>query len=84
MVVMYEKGQIVIPKWIRDMLKLRPGNHLSVTVEKNKLVLTPANTWLEELDQIRAECATLTQKEVEEGIKRAEKKRRDGCKENVY
>ena len=36
-----EKGQIVIPKQIRDDLKIVKGMKLLVTEEKDKVILTP-------------------------------------------
>lgn len=35
------KGQIVIPKEMREQLGLRPGAELSITLEGNRIVLEP-------------------------------------------
>jgi AbrB family looped-hinge helix DNA binding protein len=35
------KGQVVIPKAIRDRLKVMPGTELSVTLEGGRIVLNP-------------------------------------------
>lgn len=37
------KGQIVIPKEMRERLGLQPGGVLSVTLEGNRIVLEPQN-----------------------------------------
>lgn len=34
------KGQITLPKQVRDTLMIREGDHLQVVVEDNKMVLT--------------------------------------------
>ncbi|MCE4613128.1 MAG: AbrB/MazE/SpoVT family DNA-binding domain-containing protein [Desulfurococcales archaeon] len=39
--VMSSKGQVVIPKPVRDSLGLRPGTILRVRVEKGRVVLEP-------------------------------------------
>jgi AbrB family looped-hinge helix DNA binding protein len=36
------KGQIVIPKEIREKLGIRPGSILNVTLEGNKIVIEPS------------------------------------------
>jgi len=36
------KGQVVIPRAIRDKLELRPGDFLETRVEGDNIVLTPA------------------------------------------
>ena len=38
------KGQIVIPKEIRDALGIKPGSILNVHVEGKRIVLEPAST----------------------------------------
>lgn len=35
------KGQIVIPKYLRDALQLKPGSILLITRVENKLILIP-------------------------------------------
>ncbi len=45
-----EKGQVTIPKTIRDKLGLRPGTVLSFAVERGKIVMTKEVT----LDPIEA------------------------------
>jgi len=42
-ITMSAKGQFVLPKAVRERLKLVPGSKVNVTIdEKNRLVLTPA------------------------------------------
>ena len=35
------KGQVVLPRPIREKMGLEPGDHLSATIEENRIVLTP-------------------------------------------
>ena len=35
------KGQIVVPKEVREKLKIRPGTFFNVHLEKDNIVLTP-------------------------------------------
>ena len=35
------KGQIVVPKEVREKLKIRPGTFFNVYLEKDNIVLTP-------------------------------------------
>jgi AbrB family looped-hinge helix DNA binding protein len=72
----YARGQVVIPKHIRQMLKLTPGRKVSFRVEGAKVVMEPVDSWLEELDRIRATTATMSHKDVMKSIERVEKKRR--------
>ena len=37
------KGQLVIPKEIREKLKIKPGTFFHVRLEKNNIVLIPMN-----------------------------------------
>lgn len=37
------KGQIVIPKELREKLGLRPGAELSISLEGNRIILEPQN-----------------------------------------
>jgi AbrB family looped-hinge helix DNA binding protein len=83
MVEVNEHGQIVIPKYIRDMLKLTPGTNLSVSVEGGKIVLERYDP-IEELDKIRAKHAIYTTKEVDRLMKKLDKKRHDELMKDVY
>ena len=42
--VLSERGQVVIPKDIRDALGLRKGTILEVTTENKKVILKPLGT----------------------------------------
>lgn len=49
-ITMSAKGQFVLPKAVRESLKLRPGCKVEVSIdEKGRLVLTPALHEPEEL-----------------------------------
>lgn len=74
MVEVYERGQIVIPKYIRDMLKLTPGTNLSVSVDGGKIVLERYDP-IEELDKIRAKNAVYTTEEIDKLMAKLEKKK---------
>ncbi len=83
MVEVYERGQIVIPKHIRDMLKIAPGTTLNVNVEGNRIVLEKTNP-VEELDRLRAKYAKYSSAEVDKKIAFSEKKKHDEMIKNVY
>jgi AbrB family looped-hinge helix DNA binding protein len=38
------KGQIVIPRAVREKLELRPGDSLETRVEENRIILVPTRT----------------------------------------
>ena len=40
-ILLEKQGRILIPKPIRDRLKLRSGEKISIVVEGNKIVLRP-------------------------------------------
>ena len=49
-ITMSAKGQFVLPKSVRERLKLVPGSKVDVTIDaKNRLVLTPAHLPPEDL-----------------------------------
>jgi AbrB family looped-hinge helix DNA binding protein len=53
-ITMSAKGQFVLPKAVREHLKLLPGSKVDVTIDdKKRLVLTPALHKPEELFQDR-------------------------------
>lgn len=43
-VTLSTKGQLVLPKPVRDALRLKPGNRLSVAVEGERIVIAPASS----------------------------------------
>jgi len=45
------KGQVVIPKVIRDRLKVRPGTELTVTLEGGRIVLNPVRVKSQRLSE---------------------------------
>lgn len=72
MAVVYEKGLVLLPKYIRDALGLVKGSKVNFRLENNRAVIEPANASLEQLRKLR-ETATLTDAEVEEGMRKAKK-----------
>jgi AbrB family looped-hinge helix DNA binding protein len=83
MVEVYDRGQIVIPKYIREMLKLTPGTNLSITVDEGKIILEKYDP-VEELDKFRKDNAVYTTKELNRIMKDLEKKRHDELMKDVY
>jgi AbrB family looped-hinge helix DNA binding protein len=83
MVEIYERGQIVIPKYIRDMLKLTPGTNLNATVEEGKIVLERYDP-AEELENIRADNAVYATKELARLTKKIDRKRHEELMRDVY
>ncbi len=73
MVEVYDKGQIVIPKYIRDMLHLVPGTQLNARVEARKIILEPADDYFEEFERLTSHPAHSDQ-ETEKRIEIAKKK----------
>lgn len=45
------KGQIVIPKAIRDYLKIEPGDNLQASVQGNSLCLSPIEEVITRVDK---------------------------------
>jgi antitoxin PrlF len=43
------KGQMTLPKDVRDRLGLKPGDHLDVAVENHVIILTPRTVTLDAL-----------------------------------
>ncbi len=76
MAVVYEKGLVLLPKYIRDALGLVKGSKVNFRLENNKAVIEPANATLEEFRKIRA-TATRSQAEVDKHIELAKKKMLD-------
>ncbi|MFH1095695.1 MAG: AbrB/MazE/SpoVT family DNA-binding domain-containing protein [Candidatus Micrarchaeota archaeon] len=74
MVEVYDKGQIVIPKYIRDMLHLVPGTQLNARVEARKIILEPADNYFEEFERLTTRKTGRSDEEVEKRIGAAKKK----------
>ena len=73
MVEVYERGQIVIPKYIREMLHIVPGTRLNAQVEGNKIILEQFD-FAKELDDFRAKYATMGHEDVMKAIQKSEDK----------
>jgi antitoxin PrlF len=70
------KGQLVIPKEIRDLLNIEPGTRIGILVEDNRIVLQPVNRRLvDQLCGITAGGPSMTDELIAE--RRAEERRRD-------
>jgi len=72
------KGQMTLPKEVRDRLHLKAGDRLDVAVEDRRIILTPATMSLAEL------CAVLppakrarSLKEMDEAIRKRVARRND-------
>ncbi len=74
MVEVYDKGQIVIPKYIRDMLHLLPGSQLHARVEARKIILEPADDYFEEFGRLTARKTGRSDEEVGKRIRAAERR----------
>ena len=83
MVEVYERGQIVIPKYVREMLKVGPGTNLSVNVENGKIILEQYDP-VEGLEKIRAKYAKHTVAEINKKMAEIEKKKLKELMPNVH
>ena len=83
MVEVYERGQIVIPKYIRDMLRISTGTQLNVYLDGRKIVLEQYDP-IAELDKFRAKNAVYTTKELGRIMKEMDKKKHDELMKDVY
>lgn len=74
---MSAKGQFVLPKSVRESLKLRPGCKVAVSIDdKGRLILTPALHEPEELFRDRPPVKrVLSLDEMEEAIRQATRDR---------
>lgn len=48
----YEKGQVVIPKFIREMLGLEAGTKVSFSVEDEKVIITRHHSVADEFEKM--------------------------------
>jgi AbrB family looped-hinge helix DNA binding protein len=60
----YERGQIVIPKYIRDLLGWGKGTPVSFTVEGDKVILRRAESISDEFRELAAEI-NLKEKDID-------------------
>ena len=74
MAEIYEKGQVVIPKFIRDMFGFKPGTEVGFKIDGNRVYIERSYDALAEFRKLRAE-ATATDEEVERAIRQNERKR---------
>lgn len=77
MIEVYERGQMVLPKYVRDILNIGKGTKLCESLQDGGLFLKPSSSWLEEFRELRKE-ATSTDEEIEQAIKEAHEKRHRG------
>lgn len=75
MAEVYEKGQVVIPKHMREAFKMYPGTRVAFERTEKGVLVMPAFNVLEEMDKLREEGATLSDKETARFIAKMEKKR---------
>lgn len=74
MAEIYEKGQVALPKHMREALKMYPGTKVVFQMEDNGILVRKAEDWLAEFDALCA-GAKASDKETDRLIAKAEKKR---------
>ncbi|MBI5159576.1 AbrB/MazE/SpoVT family DNA-binding domain-containing protein [Candidatus Micrarchaeota archaeon] len=70
--VIYERGQLVIPKYFRELLGWGKGTKLNFEVKENSLVLKRESNVLTEMEELAKE-ANLSEKEVGKLVKEYKK-----------
>lgn len=76
MALVYEKGQVVIPKYLRDIFGIKPGSNVHFNVENNRIYIDPADEVMAELNRLRAIGATQDFESVQKEIREVEEKRK--------
>jgi len=71
----YEKGQVVIPKYLRDMFNIRPGSQVQFSVENNRIYIDPAEAAIAEVERLRKKYAKSDFDTIQREIKETERKR---------
>jgi len=74
MAEIYEKGQVVIPKFIRDMFGFKPGTGVEFKVEGKRVYIEKEYDWKAEFDALCKEGG-MSDCEVEKAILEDERKR---------
>ena len=69
-----QKGQIVVPKKIRDQLKLKASDLLSVSLEKNTIIVTPLSSSDEVFGMFKAK-APITKKDIKQAYQAKARKK---------
>ena len=76
MALVYEKGQVVIPKYLRDIFGIKPGSNVHFNVENNRIYIDPADEVMAELNRLRAIGATQDFETIQKEIREVEEKRK--------
>lgn len=63
-VTLSTKGQLVLPKPVRDALRLKPGQRLTVAVEDRRIVLEPSEPAAPSWQPLNPAGASLTAAEL--------------------
>ena len=74
MAEIYEKGQVVIPKFIRDMFGFKPGTEVGFKVEGKRVYIEKKYDVSAEFERLRSE-ANMSDAEIEKAIREVEQKR---------
>lgn len=77
MAEVYEKGQILIPKYIRDALRIEPGSQVNVRLEDNRAVIDTSHAFLEEFERLTSQNKS-SGAETSRLIEKSKKKMEDG------
>ena len=75
MSVIYENGQVVIPKHLRKMFNLTPGSRVEFIVDGDELKVRPEYDVMAEFELLCSQ-GTHTQEETEKLIKKVEEQRK--------
>lgn len=76
MSVIYENGQVVIPKHLREKYNLHTGTHIRFVVEEDGLKLKTDDNVLAEFEKLCAE-GNMTDEEVLKSIRKTDAKRKE-------
>ncbi len=69
----YEKGQVVIPKFIRDMFGFKPGTEVGFRIEGQRIYIEKGYDWRAEFEALCRE-GRMSDSEVEKAILENERK----------